>query len=446
MDPDEEPIDADTDVIASVVLVRPKTPVLPTLEADAVQSSSDSDENLSSEENEANGGDKEFPGYPEDDAQKVLEEVAATEPVAPSSQPGILSRVLSSLWPFSSKGNPPKDEKTSEIEPKDNDTKIVAVSNPEPKSAHHAISPSLKTSPRPSSSSHPTSSPANAPTTTKVEGGGNVQYNYYIIANDPAMIQSIMSGHPGAMNGIPMAVPPGFGGFGSGVPSTSSFGVPPPPPMMGGGPPPPPPPGGSAPAPPGGSGKKLSYMEERNLVALVKAKAEFTALLTETVRAASRTKPENQESAIKHWLNVYEADAVRASLILNSYGRLLSTFPSRIELIDQIVDYWEGSLFKTAATQHELEETVVAKIRTQSVGKLVVLEIDWHSKNATPEELVDLRADELKRQQVTVQKMVDSAQQQNDKKDLVQQLQAAFSKRKLVHTEETEEDSGFDDD
>lgn len=445
MDPDEEPIEVDTDVIASVVLVRPKTPVLPAVAAEDAHNSDESDGNLSADENGANESDKDFPGYPEDDGQKATEEVAPTEPVAPSSQPGILSRVLSSLWPFSSKGNPPKDETTTANETKENDTKIATVTNPEPKSPPQATSSAPKTSPRASTATTTSLPPTNAPTAAKTEAGGNVQYNYYIIANDPAMIQSIMSGNPGAMNGIPMAMP-GFAGFGSGVPSASSFGAPPPPPMMGGGPPPPPPPGGFAPPVPSGTGKKLSYMEERNLVALAQAKSEFTALLTETVHAATRTKPENQEAAIKHWLALYETNPTRSNLILNSYGRLLSTFPSRIELINQIVDYWEGSLYNAAATQHELDEAVVAKIRLQSIGKLVVMEIDWHAKNATAEELVDLRSAELARQQVAVQKMVDAAQHQNDKKDLVQQLQAAFNKRNLVHTEETEEESAFDDD
>ena len=448
MDPEEEPIEVETSVVASVVLARPKTPVSVPLEHQSSENGVEYDESLTLPEITPTLIDSDFPGYPSDGEQEnPASELTAVSPAESSAQPGIWSRVTSFIWPFSSKSSPttssnptsgPQSPSTSSPST-DLPSNAPDTSKPTPTSS---TSSSIATT-------HPKTSPSSStpqppsPKTVTVDTPSGVHYHFHLNGiTDPAVMRDILRGalHPGAA-----------GAAGAPVGAIAQ-------PMIGGGPPPPPPPvGGPLPPPmpalsPALSGpsatKKPSYAEERDAKAKAKARSDFVEGITEAIRAATKTRPENQDLAITHWIEVYDKSPVRADLLLKFYGKLFVAHPSRFDLIDGIFDYWEESLYNQAVKQHNLDDTIINQIRTKTAAKLVLTELEWVHEGVSPEKHAELRAAELKRQQTAIQRIVDDANIQGERKDLVQQLNAAFAKRRILHPEddkEEEEEAGYDD-
>lgn len=456
MDPDEEPIEVETDVRAMAVSLRPQTPVIAPVEPETPPTATEAHPTI-------DGTPQSFAGYP---TEEVTEELQASEPKsndetqkspveAPTPQPGFFSRMAS--WVFGSSSTPPpKPSDTSATEDVSmldsppltpslsSKTHPSTTSSTSASSTSHAPSSSTATSSTPRNNGANTAPfisapPARAPNTDAE--GRNIIYNYYIIGNDPAMLQSVMGGHAAA------------GGAALGVsafhPSMPSFGIgsgPPPPPPPSGGPPPPPPPppqpsSSSTPIPTGPSAGNNTA--EKNAAKLANTRAEFIKNLSELVKAATKTRPENQEAAIKHWIEEFDQNRMRAELIVNSYGRLLSNIPTRYDIIDQIVDYWETNLYNYSATAHKLDDLAISKLRASTIARIVVTELEWREKKVDPEDVTARRLEELERQRVNVKKSAEAKEIQANSKGLMEALKAALDNRK---GKEDEEEPQYDDD
>lgn len=255
-------------------------------------------------------------------------------------------------------------------------------------------------------------------------------------------------------------------------PAPSSFAPPPPPPpsSAGGAPPPPPPPGmpappsldsPSSPAPPPApsatastssdtssqpsvpaqsrAAPKILTAEERKQIAKQErlareAKERKTAWLKEMValvNMCTKLSDNPKREAIEFWTEWYDSHAERAQLLTKFYFPLLRGIPKQFHLIEDVLEFWEQSLWEQVKEELKLEEAAISQLRAKRCIAICDSEEKWF--RAKTEDISGERSTLLMTSFKFCKDTVEGERQRSGQEKLQQELGQALLNRRAAN-------------